>query len=142
MHHCCNWLFSSATFYMLRFCIMFIVGHFLYLEATSVGVRGEKAHLKSSKWKESSTICVLSFWYYTSSKATGHIQLLIKVTTSLFSSSSSCEASTLSINIISRKDPTQHYTTGSSCCREKCYTLCIDAVPACDLQCMLCMHFT
>ncbi|XP_077160334.1 MAM and LDL-receptor class A domain-containing protein 1 [Paroedura picta] len=54
-------------------------GHFLYLEATSVGVRGEKAHLKSSKWKESSTTCGLSFWYYTSSKATGQIQLLIKV---------------------------------------------------------------
>ncbi|XP_054848150.1 MAM and LDL-receptor class A domain-containing protein 1 isoform X2 [Eublepharis macularius] len=54
-------------------------GQFLYLEATPVGVRGEKAHLKSAKWKESSVACILSFWYYTSSKATGHIQVLIKV---------------------------------------------------------------
>uniref|UniRef100_A0A8D0L2N4 MAM and LDL receptor class A domain containing 1 n=1 Tax=Sphenodon punctatus TaxID=8508 RepID=A0A8D0L2N4_SPHPU len=53
-------------------------GHFLYLEATPIGRRGEKAHLKSSKWKESSTACVLSFWYYICSKATRYIQVLIK----------------------------------------------------------------
>uniref|UniRef100_A0A8C8RM21 MAM and LDL receptor class A domain containing 1 n=1 Tax=Pelusios castaneus TaxID=367368 RepID=A0A8C8RM21_9SAUR len=54
------------------------IGAFLYLEATPVGLRGEKAHVKSSKWKESSTACMMSFWYYMSSKATGHIQVLIK----------------------------------------------------------------
>uniref|UniRef100_A0A6P8Q1I7 MAM and LDL-receptor class A domain-containing protein 1 n=1 Tax=Geotrypetes seraphini TaxID=260995 RepID=A0A6P8Q1I7_GEOSA len=53
-------------------------GQFLYLEATPVGLRGEKAHLRSSKWKESSITCTLSFWYFTSSKATGHINVLIK----------------------------------------------------------------
>ncbi|XP_053122508.1 MAM and LDL-receptor class A domain-containing protein 1 isoform X3 [Hemicordylus capensis] len=58
-------------------------GQFLYLEATSTGVKGEKAHLKSSRWKESSTTCTLSFWYYISSKATGHIQVLIKTDSSL-----------------------------------------------------------
>uniref|UniRef100_A0A670JGF2 MAM and LDL receptor class A domain containing 1 n=1 Tax=Podarcis muralis TaxID=64176 RepID=A0A670JGF2_PODMU len=53
-------------------------GQFLYLEAMSLGVRGEKALLKSSRWAESSTTCMLSFWYYMSSKATGRIQVLIK----------------------------------------------------------------
>ncbi|XP_066483744.1 MAM and LDL-receptor class A domain-containing protein 1 [Tiliqua scincoides] len=59
-------------------------GHFLYLEATSIGVRGEKAHLKSSRWKESSTTCTLSFWYYMSSIATGHIQVFIKLGNGFF----------------------------------------------------------
>nr|XP_016850155.1 PREDICTED: MAM and LDL-receptor class A domain-containing protein 1 [Anolis carolinensis] len=54
-------------------------GQFLYLEATSTGVRGEKAHLKSARWIESSAACTLSFWYYMSSKATGRIQVLIKI---------------------------------------------------------------
>ncbi|KAM8967148.1 MAM and LDL-receptor class A domain-containing protein 1 [Pelodytes ibericus] len=53
-------------------------GHFLYLETSLVGVKSEKAHVKSSKWKESSTDCTMSFWYYMSSKATGAIQVLIK----------------------------------------------------------------
>ncbi|XP_069067879.1 MAM and LDL-receptor class A domain-containing protein 1 isoform X2 [Pleurodeles waltl] len=53
-------------------------GQFLYLEATPVGLRGEKAHVKSTKWKESGAECVLSFWYYMSSKATGLIRVLIK----------------------------------------------------------------
>ncbi|XP_029442905.1 MAM and LDL-receptor class A domain-containing protein 1 [Rhinatrema bivittatum] len=53
-------------------------GHFMYLEATPVGLRGEKAHLKSSNWKESSTTCTMSFWYYMSSKATGRIHVLVK----------------------------------------------------------------
>ncbi|XP_006869969.1 PREDICTED: MAM and LDL-receptor class A domain-containing protein C10orf112 homolog [Chrysochloris asiatica] len=53
-------------------------GHFLYLEATPVGLRGEKAHLKSAMWQESSTACTLSFWYFISAKATGSIQILIK----------------------------------------------------------------
>ncbi|XP_060136788.1 MAM and LDL-receptor class A domain-containing protein 1 isoform X6 [Zootoca vivipara] len=58
-------------------------GQFLYLEAMSLGVRGEKALLKSSRWAESSTTCMLSFWYYMSSKATGHIQVLIKTESGL-----------------------------------------------------------
>ncbi|XP_075067573.1 MAM and LDL-receptor class A domain-containing protein 1 [Mixophyes fleayi] len=58
-------------------------GHFLYLETSYVGLRGEKAHVKSSKWKESGKDCVLSFWFYISSKATGHIQVLIKTESGL-----------------------------------------------------------
>ncbi|EMP36995.1 hypothetical protein UY3_05796, partial [Chelonia mydas] len=54
------------------------IGAFLYLEAAPVGLRGEKAHVKSFRWKESGTACMMSFWYYTSSKATGDIQVLIK----------------------------------------------------------------
>ncbi|KAM7159543.1 MAM and LDL-receptor class A domain-containing protein 1 isoform 2-T2 [Molossus nigricans] len=53
-------------------------GHFLYLEATPVGLRGEEAHLKSAVWQESSAACTLSFWYFLSAKATGSIQILIK----------------------------------------------------------------
>ncbi|XP_075444758.1 MAM and LDL-receptor class A domain-containing protein 1 [Ascaphus truei] len=58
-------------------------GHFLYLEASPIGLRGEKAHLKSSKWKESSVDCTMSFWYYMSSKATGLFQVLVKTGSSL-----------------------------------------------------------
>ncbi|MED6233232.1 hypothetical protein ATANTOWER_008818 [Ataeniobius toweri] len=54
-------------------------GHFVYLEATPVGLKGDKAHIRSSIWKESSAICKLSFWYYLSHKASGTIRLLIKV---------------------------------------------------------------
>ncbi|XP_022622767.1 MAM and LDL-receptor class A domain-containing protein 1 [Seriola dumerili] len=53
-------------------------GHFVYLEATPVGLRGDKAHIRSSVWKESSDSCKLSFWYYISHKASGTIRLLIK----------------------------------------------------------------
>ncbi|XP_041421793.1 MAM and LDL-receptor class A domain-containing protein 1 isoform X2 [Xenopus laevis] len=53
-------------------------GHFLFLEASPVGLRGEKAHLKSSKWRESGADCTLVFWYFMSPKATGVIQVLIK----------------------------------------------------------------
>ncbi|XP_023613828.1 MAM and LDL-receptor class A domain-containing protein 1 [Myotis lucifugus] len=53
-------------------------GHFLYLEATPVGLRGEEAHLKSGVWQESSAACTMSFWYFISAKATGSIQILIK----------------------------------------------------------------
>ncbi|XP_072681238.1 ankyrin repeat domain-containing protein 26-like [Canis lupus baileyi] len=49
-------------------------GHFLYLEATPLGLRGEEAHLKSAVWQESSTARTLSFWYFLSAKATGSIQ--------------------------------------------------------------------
>uniref|UniRef100_A0AAQ5YMQ9 MAM domain-containing protein n=1 Tax=Amphiprion ocellaris TaxID=80972 RepID=A0AAQ5YMQ9_AMPOC len=54
-------------------------GHFVYLEATPVGLKGDKAHIRSSVWKESSAICKLSFWYYISHKASGTIRLLIKM---------------------------------------------------------------
>ncbi|XP_057354250.1 MAM and LDL-receptor class A domain-containing protein 1 [Manis pentadactyla] len=53
-------------------------GHFLYLEATPVGLQGEEAHLKSALWQESSAACTMSFWYFISTKATGSIQILIK----------------------------------------------------------------
>ncbi|KAF4800644.1 MAM and LDL receptor class A domain containing 1 [Turdus rufiventris] len=53
-------------------------GHFLYLEATAISLINEKAHVKSSIWKESSGTCVMSFWYFKSSKTMGHIQVLIK----------------------------------------------------------------
>ncbi|XP_008266860.3 MAM and LDL-receptor class A domain-containing protein 1 [Oryctolagus cuniculus] len=53
-------------------------GHFLYLEATPVGLRGEKAHLRSPVWQESGAACTLSFWYFISAKATGSIHILIK----------------------------------------------------------------
>ncbi|XP_077592649.1 MAM and LDL-receptor class A domain-containing protein 1 [Stigmatopora nigra] len=53
-------------------------GHFLYLEVTPVGLKGDKAHISSSQWKESSSICKLSFWYYISQKASGTIRLLVK----------------------------------------------------------------
>uniref|UniRef100_A0A8W4F8M9 MAM and LDL receptor class A domain containing 1 n=2 Tax=Sus scrofa TaxID=9823 RepID=A0A8W4F8M9_PIG len=53
-------------------------GHFLYLEATPMGVQGEEAHLKSGLWQEASAACTMSFWYFISAKATGSIQILIK----------------------------------------------------------------
>ncbi|XP_040289986.1 MAM and LDL-receptor class A domain-containing protein 1 [Bufo bufo] len=58
-------------------------GHFLYLETSYVGLRGEKAHMKSSKWKESARTCMLRFWYYMSPKATGIIRVLIKTENNL-----------------------------------------------------------
>ncbi|XP_053323010.1 MAM and LDL-receptor class A domain-containing protein 1 isoform X2 [Spea bombifrons] len=59
------------------------IGHFVCLETSLVALKGEKAHIKSSRWKESSVDCTLSFWYYRSSKATGTIQILIKTDTNL-----------------------------------------------------------
>ncbi|XP_027656679.2 MAM and LDL-receptor class A domain-containing protein 1 [Falco cherrug] len=53
-------------------------GKFLYLEATAISLKNEKAHVKSSRWKESSVTCVMSFWYFRSSKAMGYTQVLIK----------------------------------------------------------------
>ncbi|XP_017724713.1 PREDICTED: MAM and LDL-receptor class A domain-containing protein 1 isoform X2 [Rhinopithecus bieti] len=53
-------------------------GHFMYLEATPVGLRGDKAHIRSTMWRESSAACTMSFWYFISAKATGSIQILIK----------------------------------------------------------------
>ncbi|XP_048223736.1 MAM and LDL-receptor class A domain-containing protein 1 [Perognathus longimembris pacificus] len=53
-------------------------GHFMYLEATPVGLRGDKAHFKSAVWQESNAACTMSFWYFISAKATGSIQILIK----------------------------------------------------------------
>ncbi|KAM8881350.1 MAM and LDL-receptor class A domain-containing protein 1 [Synchiropus picturatus] len=59
-------------------------GHFLYLEATPVGLKGDKAHVRSSVWMESSAICKLSFWYYISHKALGTIRLLVKTENELW----------------------------------------------------------
>ncbi|XP_041670221.1 MAM and LDL-receptor class A domain-containing protein 1 [Cheilinus undulatus] len=59
-------------------------GHFIYLEATPVGLKGDKAHIRSSVWKESSAICKLTFWYYISHKASGTIRLLIKTENDLW----------------------------------------------------------
>ncbi|XP_044033161.1 MAM and LDL-receptor class A domain-containing protein 1 isoform X1 [Siniperca chuatsi] len=59
-------------------------GHFVYLEATPVGLKGDKAHIRSSVWKESSAICKLSFFYYISHKASGTIRLLIKTENDLW----------------------------------------------------------
>ncbi|XP_062900283.1 MAM and LDL-receptor class A domain-containing protein 1 isoform X2 [Mobula hypostoma] len=58
-------------------------GHFLYLEAIPGGLRGDKVHLRSSVWKESSAKCTLSFWYYMSQKATGLIRVLIETSKDL-----------------------------------------------------------
>lgn len=59
--------------------VLFLSGHFVSLEATPVGLKGDKAHMRSSVWKESSAICKFSFWYYISHNASGQIRLLIKV---------------------------------------------------------------
>ncbi|KAJ7322263.1 hypothetical protein JRQ81_018550, partial [Phrynocephalus forsythii] len=63
---------------LIRWMLCCFLRHFLYLRAKSTGIRGEKAHLMSSMWTESSTACTLHFWYYMSSKATGCIHVLIK----------------------------------------------------------------
>lgn len=44
-----------------------------------MGLKGDKTHMRSSVWKESSAMCKLSFWYYISHMTTGTIRLLIKV---------------------------------------------------------------
>ncbi|XP_076828220.1 MAM and LDL-receptor class A domain-containing protein 1 [Brachyhypopomus gauderio] len=54
-------------------------GHFVYLAATPLGLKGDKAHIRSSIWKESSATCKLTFWYYISHKATGVIRLFLKM---------------------------------------------------------------
>lgn len=54
-------------------------GHFVYLEATPVGLKGDKARMRSSVWKESSATCKLSFWYYISHMSLGTIRVLVKV---------------------------------------------------------------
>ncbi|XP_046708496.1 MAM and LDL-receptor class A domain-containing protein 1 isoform X3 [Silurus meridionalis] len=53
-------------------------GHFLYLASTPVGLKGNKAHMRSFVYKESSATCKLAFWYYISHKATGVIRLYLK----------------------------------------------------------------
>ncbi|XP_062336134.1 MAM and LDL-receptor class A domain-containing protein 1 [Osmerus eperlanus] len=58
-------------------------GHLVYLKATPVGLKGDKAHMRSSPWKESSSICKLRFWYYISQKASGTIRLLVKTENAL-----------------------------------------------------------
>ncbi|XP_026792984.3 MAM and LDL-receptor class A domain-containing protein 1 [Pangasianodon hypophthalmus] len=53
-------------------------GHFVYLAATPEGLKGDKAHMRSFVYKESSATCKLAFWYYISHKATGVIRLFLK----------------------------------------------------------------
>ncbi|KAJ3610965.1 hypothetical protein NHX12_020981, partial [Muraenolepis orangiensis] len=53
-------------------------GHFLFLSSTPVGVRGDRAHMRSSVWKASGSLCRLSFWYYISHEAAGTIRVLVK----------------------------------------------------------------
>uniref|UniRef100_A0AAY4DRE8 MAM domain-containing protein n=1 Tax=Denticeps clupeoides TaxID=299321 RepID=A0AAY4DRE8_9TELE len=53
-------------------------GHFVYLEVTPTGLKGDKAHMRSSVWKESSATCKLTFYYFISHKAKGTIHLFVK----------------------------------------------------------------
>ncbi|XP_031706231.1 MAM and LDL-receptor class A domain-containing protein 1 isoform X1 [Anarrhichthys ocellatus] len=94
----CGWMSSLADNFDLRLgtgsvnsvrppydhTLMDESGHFFYLEATPVGLKGDKAHIRSSVWKESSAICKLSFWYYISHMASGTIRLLIKTESNLW----------------------------------------------------------
>ncbi|XP_069502716.1 MAM and LDL-receptor class A domain-containing protein 1 [Ambystoma mexicanum] len=77
-----DWVLGVGSMYSLRPPRDHTVGNgngqFMYLEATPVGLRGEKAHVKSTKWEESNVDCLLTFWYYMSSTATGLIRVLIK----------------------------------------------------------------
>ncbi|XP_067342984.1 MAM and LDL-receptor class A domain-containing protein 1 isoform X2 [Channa argus] len=82
-----DWTLGTGSFQSIRppydHTLMDENGHFVYLEATPVGLKGDKAHMRSSIWKESSAICKLSFWYYISHKASGTIHLLIKTENNL-----------------------------------------------------------
>ncbi|KAM3593244.1 uncharacterized protein V6R79_008413 [Siganus canaliculatus] len=77
-----DWTLGSGSSLLIRppydHTLMNENGHFVSLEATPVGLKGDKAHFSSSVWKESSAICKLSFWYFISNLATGTIRLLIK----------------------------------------------------------------
>lgn len=84
----CHWrqelpiqnIFSSPHFSgLLHHDCLLSLGHFVSLEATPVGLKGDKAHIRSSVWKESSAICKLAFWYYISHMSSGTIRLLIQV---------------------------------------------------------------
>ncbi|XP_051970443.1 MAM and LDL-receptor class A domain-containing protein 1-like isoform X1 [Xyrauchen texanus] len=91
-HGCCGWKSSLAdTFswalgvgsaHMIRpphdHTLENESGHFVYMAATPIGLKGDKAHMRSSLWKESSATCKLAFWYYISEKATGVIRLFLK----------------------------------------------------------------
>uniref|UniRef100_A0A3Q3M1K5 MAM and LDL receptor class A domain containing 1 n=1 Tax=Labrus bergylta TaxID=56723 RepID=A0A3Q3M1K5_9LABR len=83
-----NWTLGTGSVRSMRpphdHTLMDENGHFIYLEATPVGLKGDKAHIRSSVWKESSAICKLSFWYYISHKASGTIRLLIKTENDLW----------------------------------------------------------
>lgn len=61
------------------FALFVFIGYFAYMAATPAGLKGDKAHMRSSVWKESSARCKLSFWYYISEMARGIIRLFIKV---------------------------------------------------------------
>ncbi|XP_060920427.1 MAM and LDL-receptor class A domain-containing protein 1 isoform X3 [Labrus mixtus] len=83
-----NWTLGTGSVRSMRpphdHTLMDENGHFIYLEATPVGLKGDKAHISSSVWKESSTLCKLSFWYYISHKSSGTIRLLIKTENDLW----------------------------------------------------------
>uniref|UniRef100_A0A672JC96 MAM and LDL receptor class A domain containing 1 n=1 Tax=Salarias fasciatus TaxID=181472 RepID=A0A672JC96_SALFA len=77
-----DWMLGAGSVQRIRppydHTLMNESGHFVFLEATPVGLKGDKAHMRSSVWKESSVTCKLSFWYYISHMASGTIRLLIK----------------------------------------------------------------
>uniref|UniRef100_A0A3Q3W1Y0 MAM domain-containing protein n=1 Tax=Mola mola TaxID=94237 RepID=A0A3Q3W1Y0_MOLML len=83
-----NWMLGFGSIKSTRppydHTLMDETGHFVSMEATPLGLKGDKAHMRSSVWKESSAICKLSFWYYISHKASGTIRLLIKTENDLW----------------------------------------------------------
>ncbi|XP_043921445.1 MAM and LDL-receptor class A domain-containing protein 1 [Protopterus annectens] len=82
-----DWILGVGSFQSLRPTVDHTHGdengHFLFLEATPLGLKGDKAHLRSSKWKESGTFCTMTFWYYITAKVTGLIRVLVKTERSL-----------------------------------------------------------
>ncbi|KAI4899926.1 hypothetical protein NFI96_010930, partial [Prochilodus magdalenae] len=77
-----NWMLGTGSVQSIRpphdHTLMNEDGHFVYLSATPVGLKGDRAHMRSSVWKESSATCKLRFWYFISHKATGVIRLFLK----------------------------------------------------------------
>ncbi|XP_066536368.1 MAM and LDL-receptor class A domain-containing protein 1 [Hoplias malabaricus] len=77
-----NWILGTGSAQSIRpphdHTLMNENGHFVYMAATPVGLKGDKVHMKSSVWKESSATCKLTFWYFISHKATGVIRLFLK----------------------------------------------------------------
>ncbi|XP_032822243.2 MAM and LDL-receptor class A domain-containing protein 1 isoform X1 [Petromyzon marinus] len=53
-------------------------GHFFFLEPTQSGRQGDKGHLKSGEFHQSSRLCTLSFWYYVSSATSGSLRIIVK----------------------------------------------------------------
>ncbi|CAN9506358.1 unnamed protein product [Ophioblennius macclurei] len=82
-----DWMLGVGSFQRRRppydHTLMNESGHFVFLEATPIGLKGDKAHMRSSVLKESSVTCKLSFWYYISHMASGTIRLFIKTENAL-----------------------------------------------------------